>query len=78
MQTLEQFNAKRHYGNNFGFKQTDNNVGQYHEPIKNKIACPVCKSELYDSMPHIFIQSDLFNRKHIHCENCGFMSHRIA
>lgn len=75
MQTLEQFNAKRHYGLSF---KTDSKVGQYQEPAKNEIACPKCNSELYDSMPHIFIQSELYHRKHVHCELCGWFGYRLS
>ena len=73
MQTLENFNAQRAF--ELGFR-TDRKMGPYQLPILNGISCPKCLLEMYDTRPHIWLNSNP-PKKDIHCE-CGYKAYRLA
>jgi C4-type Zn-finger protein len=46
-------------------------------PRLNKIACPKCGAELYDSNPMITLTS-IPSQKNVHCSKCDYVGYRIA
>lgn len=66
MQTLEEFNQKRH--DEFTAEDT---------PHPNGIECPKCKKELWDSDPRATLTSAP-PQKSVHCPACGYRGYRLA
>lgn len=67
MKSLDEFNAEQY---EYHRKLNDDS------PQPNGIACPKCGKELFDSNPHVQLDSNP-PQMGVHCE-CGYRGYRIA
>lgn len=69
MRKLEDFNADRQKYYDLQRKMD--------KPYRNRIQCPQCGGELWDSNPMMILISNPPERS-IYCPNCGYRSYRLA